>query len=137
MCQSSSAFLISCYSNQIVPVALFSVAILRIDSFPHDRCRLEPTSVSKETFSILALVLFIGNLVSALLLIALMSDPNDSKELRALTYTEMMNSGRQDFNADEDQHQNELERRLEALEKRVQYLEKVIQRQVRLGRMND
>ena len=66
-----------------------------------------------------------------------MSDPNDSKELRALTYTEMMNSGRQDINADEDQHHNELERRLEALEKKVQYLEKVIQRQVRLGRMND
>ena len=66
-----------------------------------------------------------------------MSDPNDSKELRALTYTEMMNSGCQDFNNDEDQHQNELERRLEALEKKVQYLEKVIQRQVRLGRMND
>ena len=66
-----------------------------------------------------------------------MSDPNDSKELRALTYTEMMNSGRQDFNADEDQHHNEFERRLEALEKKVQYLEKVIQRQVRLGRMND
>ena len=83
------------------------------------------------------MVLFIGNLVLALLLIALMSDPIDSKELRALTYTEMMNSGRQDFNADEDQHHNELERRLEALEKKVQYLEKVIQRQVRLGRMND
>ena len=49
----------------------------------------------------------------------------------------MMNSGRQDFIADEDQHQNEFERRLEALEKKVQYLEKVIQRQVRLGRMND
>ena len=48
-----------------------------------------------------------------------MSDPNDSKELRALSYTEMMNSGRQDFNNDEDQHQNELERRLEALEKKV------------------
>jgi len=67
----------------------------------------------------------------------MMSDPNDMKELRALTYTEMMNSGRQDFNADEDQHQNELELRLEVLEKKVQYLEKVIQRQVRLGRMND
>ena len=79
----------------------------------------------------------LGNLVSGLLLIALMSDPNDSKELRALTYTEMMNSGRQDINADEDQHQHELERRLEALEKKVQYLEKLIQRQVRLGRMND
>ena len=103
----------------------------------HDCCRFEPTSVSKETFTALALVLFIGNLFLALLLIALMSDPIDSKELRALTYTEMMNSGRQDFNVDEDQHQNELERRLEALEKRVQYLEKVIQRQLRLGRMND
>ena len=66
-----------------------------------------------------------------------MSDPNDSKQIRALTYTEMMNSGRQDSNTDEDQHQDELERRLEALEKKVQYLEKVIQRQVRLGRMND
>ena len=66
-----------------------------------------------------------------------MSDPNNMKGLRALTYTEMMNSGRQDFNADEDRHQNELELRLEALEKKVQYLEKVIQRQVRLERMND
>ena len=47
-----------------------------------------------------------------------MSDPNNMKGLRALTYTEMMNSGRQDFNADEDQLQNELELRLEALEKK-------------------
>ena len=70
-------------------------------------------------------------------LISLMSDPNDSKRLRALTYTEMMNNGFKDLAADEDQHQNEFEIRLEALEKRVQYLEKVIQRQVRLGRMND
>lgn len=81
-------------------------------------------------------MLLVGSLVSSLSFIALMSDPNDMKELRALTYTEMMNSGRQDFNADEDQHQNELDLRLEALEKKVQYLEKVIQRQVRLGRMN-
>ena len=66
-----------------------------------------------------------------------MSDPNESKELRALTYTEMMNSGRQNLNTGDDQYQDELECRLEALEKKVQYLEKVIQRQVRLGRMND
>ena len=71
-------------------------------------------------------------------MIALMSDPNDSKQIRALTYTEMMNTGRQDFDVDdEDQRQDEFERRLEALEKRVHHLEKVIQRQVRLGRMND
>lgn len=66
-----------------------------------------------------------------------MNDPNELNRSRALSYTEMMNEGRQKLDVDGVERQYDLERRVEGLEQKVQYLEKIIQRQLRLGRMND
>ena len=66
-----------------------------------------------------------------------MASQNVPEQPRALTYTEMMNEGRQ--HVDEQQHASELslQARIEELERRVQHLEQVIRRQIRLGRIKD
>ena len=65
-----------------------------------------------------------------------MNDHSEPHQQRALTYSEMMNEGKQrqepTHPSDED-----LKSRVEELEKKVDHLQKVIQRQVRLGRMID
>ncbi len=66
-----------------------------------------------------------------------MNDPNELNRPRSLSYTEMMNEGRQKLDVDDVERQYDFERRVEVLEQKVQYLEKIIQRQLRLGRMND
>tara|TARA_B100001093_G_scaffold75257_1_gene66066 strand:+ start:796 stop:1023 length:228 start_codon:yes stop_codon:yes gene_type:complete len=53
---------------------------------------------------------------------------------RALTYSEMMNEGRQRMTASNSEQDNGLEKRLDELERKVEHLQKVVQRQLRLGR---
>ena len=55
---------------------------------------------------------------------------------RALTYTEMMNEGRQNMTPSNSEREDGLQKRIEELERKVEHLQNVIQRQIRLGRMN-
>ena len=48
---------------------------------------------------------------------------------RALTYTEMMNGGRQQLDAAGQRREHELQQRVEALERRVERLEQSFQHQ--------
>ena len=54
---------------------------------------------------------------------------------RALTYSEMMNEGRQSMKSGNRKQEDNLEQRVEELERKVEHLLNIIQRQVRLGRM--
>jgi phosphate uptake regulator len=58
-----------------------------------------------------------------------------TKTNRALTYSEMMNEGRQNMRAGSSQRNDDLQKRVEELERKVEHLQQVIQRQLRLGRM--
>ena len=55
---------------------------------------------------------------------------------RALTYSEMMNEGRQNTKHGSREQGDGLQQRVEELERKVEHLQNVIQRQIRLGRMN-
>ena len=65
------------------------------------------------------------------------SNPNNSKTKRALTYSEMMNEGRQNMKAEDRSQGDQLHQRVEELERKVEHLQNVIQRQIRLGRMTE
>ena len=62
------------------------------------------------------------------------SNPENSEMNRALTYSEMMNEGRQNMKAENRDQRDRLQQRLEELERKVEHLQKVVQRQLRLGR---
>lgn len=66
-----------------------------------------------------------------------MSSTKRNDQQRSLTYTEMMNEGRQTKRASQQQNDAELQDRLEELERKVEHLQKVIQRQIRLGRLSE
>ena len=63
------------------------------------------------------------------------SNSNNSEMNRALTYSEMMNEGRQNMKAENRSQGDQLHHRVEELERKVEHLQNVIQRQLRLGRM--
>ena len=65
------------------------------------------------------------------------SNPNNSEMNRALTYSEMMNEGRQNMKAENRSQGDQLHQRVEELERKVEHLQNVIQRQLRLGRMTE
>ena len=65
------------------------------------------------------------------------SNSNSSETNRALTYSEMMNEGRQNMKADNRGQRDELHQRVEELERKVEHLQNIIQRQIRLGRMTE
>ena len=56
---------------------------------------------------------------------------------RALTYSEMMNEGRQNIKHGSREQGDRLQQRVEELERKVEHLQNVIQRQIRLGRMTE
>ena len=53
---------------------------------------------------------------------------------RALTYSEMMNEGRQSMTPINPEQEDGIQKRLEELERKVEHLQKVVQRQLRLVR---
>ena len=63
------------------------------------------------------------------------SNSNNSEMNRALTYSEMMNKGRQNIKAENRSQGDQLHQRVEELERKVEHLQNAIQRQLRLGRM--
>ena len=65
------------------------------------------------------------------------SNPENSEMNRALTYSEMMNEGRQNMKAENRDQRDRLQQRLEELERKVEHLQNVIQRQIRLGRLTE
>ena len=65
------------------------------------------------------------------------SNPKNAETTRALTYSEMMNEGRQNMKADNQEQGDEIQQRVEELERKVEHLQNVIQRQIRLGRMTE
>ncbi|WP_413323505.1 hypothetical protein [Synechococcus sp. MIT S9503] len=52
----------------------------------------------------------------------------------AMTYTEMMNEGKQRRKDEKMSTNSEITQRIEELERRVDHLQKVIQRQLRIGK---
>ena len=56
---------------------------------------------------------------------------------RALTYSEMMNEGRQKIQPGTRKQGDGLQQRVEELERKMEHLQNVIQRQIRLGRMTE
>ena len=66
-----------------------------------------------------------------------MSSTKRNDQQRSLTYTEMMNEGRQTKRASQQQNDAELQDRVEELERKVEHLQMVIQRQIRLGRLSE
>ena len=54
-----------------------------------------------------------------------------------MTYSEMMNEGRQNTKAENRGQKDQLHQRVEELERKVEHLQNVIQRQLRLGRMTE
>ena len=56
---------------------------------------------------------------------------------RALTYSEMMNEGRQSMKPGNREQGDGLQQRVEELERKVEHLQNIIQRQLRLGRMTE
>ena len=65
------------------------------------------------------------------------SNSKNSEINRALTYSEMMNEGRQNMKAENRSQGDQLHHRVEELERKVEHLQNVIQRQLRLGRMTE
>ena len=55
------------------------------------------------------------------------SQANKPRKLRALTYTEMMNGGRQQLDEVEHAREQQLQQRVDALEKNVYQLEQSLQ----------
>ncbi|KZR90786.1 hypothetical protein MITS9508_00019 [Synechococcus sp. MIT S9508] len=65
------------------------------------------------------------------------SNAKNIKINRALTYSEMMNEGRQNIQPRDRKQGDGLQQRVEELERKVEHLQNVIQRQIRLGRMTE
>ena len=59
-----------------------------------------------------------------------MQNPEMSESPRALSYTEMMNEGKQIRSDGIETKNNGLEQRIEELERKVEHLQRVIQRQI-------
>ena len=59
-----------------------------------------------------------------------MQNPDGSQSPRALSYTEMMNEGKQTRSDKIEKKNNGLEQRIEELERKVEHLQRVIQRQI-------
>ena len=64
-----------------------------------------------------------------------MKNPETPHTPSSMTYTEMMNEGRQSKEKTVESVGTDLEDRIEELERKVDHLQKVIQRQIRLGKM--
>jgi len=65
------------------------------------------------------------------------SNPENIETKRALTYSEMMNEGRQNMKPGNREQGDGLQQRVEELERKVEHLQNIIQRQLRLGRMTE
>ena len=63
-----------------------------------------------------------------------MSNSDGHESTRALSYTEMMNEGRQNLRNQAEPGDHDLKQRIEELERKVEHLQSVIQRQVRQNR---
>ena len=66
---------------------------------------------------------------------AAMASEDNSDANSAMTYTEMMNEGKQRRKDGKMSTNGDITQRIEELERRVDHLQKIIQRQIRLGRM--
>ena len=65
---------------------------------------------------------------------AAMASSENPKASSTMTYTEMMNEGRQNRENISEGSEQDLKQRVEELERKVEHLQKAIQRQIRLGR---
>ena len=65
---------------------------------------------------------------------AAMASDENPKASSTMTYTEMMNEGRQKRENISEGSEQDLKQRVEELERKVEHLQKAIQRQIRLGR---
>ena len=66
---------------------------------------------------------------------AAMASEDNPDANSAMTYTEMMNEGKQRRKDEKMTTNGDITQRIEELERRVDHLQKIIQRQIRLGRM--
>ena len=66
---------------------------------------------------------------------AAMASEDNPDANSAMTYTEMMNEGKQRRKDGKMSTNGDITQRIEELERRVDHLQKIIQRQIRLGRM--
>ena len=66
---------------------------------------------------------------------AAMASEDNPDANSAMTYTEMMNEGKQRRKDEKMSTNGDITQRIEELERRVDHLQKIIQRQIRLGRM--
>ena len=66
---------------------------------------------------------------------AAMASEDNPDANSAMTYTEMMNEGKQRRKDEKMSANGDITQRIEELERRVDHLQKIIQRQIRLGRM--
>ena len=66
---------------------------------------------------------------------AAMASEDNPDANSAMTYTEMMNEGKQRRKDGKMTANGDITQRIEELERRVDHLQKIIQRQIRLGRM--
>ena len=66
---------------------------------------------------------------------AAMASEDNPDANSAMTYTEMMNEGKQRRKDEKMRTNGDITQRIEELERRVDHLQKIIQRQIRLGRM--
>ena len=66
---------------------------------------------------------------------AAMASEDNPDANSAMTYTEMMNEGKQRRKDEKMSTNSDIIQRIEELERRVDHLQKIIQRQIRLGRM--
>ena len=64
-----------------------------------------------------------------------MKNPETPHTPSSMTYTEMMNEGKQRRKDGKMSTNSDITQRIEELERRVDHLQKIIQRQIRLGRM--
>ena len=67
---------------------------------------------------------------------AAMASEDNPDANSAMTYTEMMNEGKQRRKDEKMSKNGDITQRIEELERRVDHLQKIIQRQIRLGRMS-
>jgi len=65
---------------------------------------------------------------------AAMASDENTKASSSMTYTEMMNEGRQKHASNYEGSEQGLKQRVEELERKVEHLKKAVQRQIRLGR---
>ena len=66
---------------------------------------------------------------------AAMASEDNPDANSAMTYTEMMNEGKQRREDGKMSTNGDITQRIEELERRVDHLQKIIQRQIRLGKM--